>query len=612
MNRYHWVPLQPPRSGTGAERRVLPYWREQEEAERSALGKTGRRQVGLMIIAFLVLGSLVGRIAYWQIWQHDQLAGLANQEDLRAIEIHAGRGFIFDANGNILALSVTEDEVIADPDVLRSVNALGETALTLGRALKLPESLLQSELDVPGAYVVVSDMNQQVVLLSQQQSNQIGTLINQGDLPGIALVPVVRRVYPDGELAAQVLGFVRATDGTGQYGIEQQYDQLLSGQPGLLYTAVNAAGDPLATVPQRQTSAIPGSNVTLTIDASIQYWVEQGLAATVKEMDADGGTVIVMDPQTGAILAMASLPSFDPNQYSEANLASFVNPAISDTFDPGSVMKAMTMAMGINTGVITPDSTYDDTGQAIVDGITLHNWDNIAHGEITMTQVLQYSANTGAMWAVRRIGDDRFTSYLNAFGFLQPTGIGLPDEAAGSRDQSSPLDLTTAENSFGESIAVTPLQMVMAYGALANGGVLMRPYIVSSIASGTGQGPVTRYGPQEVRQVVSAGTAAEVTQMLVESAAQSEAQMNLVPGYAIAAKTGTSTPDTSDPSATFASVIGYAPATHPRFVLLVKLNHPRATIFGGSAAGPLWRALARQLFLYFQIPPDATGPSGQP
>jgi cell division protein FtsI/penicillin-binding protein 2 len=596
----------------GAGRWVLPTWREQERAEQATLWQAGRRQLILLIVALLVLAGLVGRFAYWQIWQHNLLAGRADQEDLRAIQIYAGRGYIFDAGGHILALSVTEDEVIADPDVLRSADALESTAATLGEALKLPESLLQSELDVPGAYVAVRGSKHQIVLLSAQQSDRLGKIIDQEDLPGIALIPVVQRVYPDGSLAAQVLGFVRDSDGTGQYGIEQQYDKLLSGQPGVLYTAVDAAGDPLATMPQRQTPAIPGSNVTLTIDANIQYWVEQGLASTIKEMDADGGTVIVMNPQTGAIMAMASLPSFDPNNYASSSLADFVNPAISDTYDPGSVMKAMTMATGIDSGVITPDSTYIDTDQAVIDGVILHNWDEIAHGKLTMTQVLQYSANTGAVWAASRIGNDHFSSYLKAFGFLQPTGLGLPDEGAGLRDQSSARDLTTAENAFGESIAVTPLQMVMAYGALANGGRLMRPYIVSSITSGNGQGPVTQYGPQEVRQVVSPTTAAEVTQMLIESASKSEAQMNLVQGYMIAAKTGTSTPNTSNPSETFASVIGYAPASNPRFVILVKLNHPRATIFGGSAAGPLWRALARQLFMYFQIPPDAGTYAGAP
>ena len=484
MKRQDQVPL--PRGSL--VRPISRDWREREHIERAVLSQASSRQLALLIVAVLVLLTLAGRVAYWQIWQYTRLTQLANQEDLRAIQLYAGRGSILDTNGKILALSVTEDEVIADPDVIRSVNGLDLAAATLAKVLKLPESLLKSELNVPGAYVQLCDTKQQVVLLLQQQSDLLSVEIDEGNLPGIALIPVVQRVYPNSGLAAQVLGFVRTSNGTGQYGVEQEYNQQLMGQPGLLYTAVDAEGHPLTTVPQRRTPDVPGSNITLTIDANIQYWVEQGLANTVRQMDADGGTVIVMDPQTGAIMAMASLPSFDPNQYGDATLGSFVDPAVSSTYDPGSVMKAMTMAMGINSGVITPDSTYDDTGSSTVDGITLHNWDESAHGTINMTQVLQYSANTGAIWAARHIGSDRFTSYLRDFGFLLPTGIDLPDEAAGSRDTSSAADLIMAENAFGESIAVTPLQMVMAYGALANGGQLMRPYIVSSIASTNGQG----------------------------------------------------------------------------------------------------------------------------
>jgi cell division protein FtsI/penicillin-binding protein 2 len=189
-------------TGPGAGRWVLPTWREQERVEQATLWQAGRRQLILLIVALLVLAGLVGRIAYWQIWQHNLLAGRADQEDLRAIQIYAGRGYIFDASGHILALSVTEDEVIADPDVLRSADDLESTAATLGHALKLSESLLRGELDVPGAYVAVRDSRQQVVLLSAQQSDQIGKLIDQGDLPGIALIPVVQRVYPNGSLAA--------------------------------------------------------------------------------------------------------------------------------------------------------------------------------------------------------------------------------------------------------------------------------------------------------------------------------------------------------------------------------------------------------------------------
>ncbi len=598
-------PPAPPKGG-------LRWQRERDRSERATLARARSRQAVIFVLLGLVLLTLALRAAYWQVAQHTALATRADAEHLRAIPVDAGRGAILDAQSHVLALSVTEDTVIADPDVIREYHAMDVTAATLGQMLGLPASLLRGQLDVPGAYVQVRDASGNVLRLTTAQSDALGSAIGRGDLVGVALIPEAQRVYPDGALAAQVLGFVRASDGMGQYGIEQSYGSALAGKPGLLYTAVDANGDPLATAPQRLVPAVPGAAVTLTLDANVQYWAEQGLAQTITQTGASGGTVIAMDPHTGAILAMASLPSFDPNHYAASPLSSFNNPAVSDGYDPGSVMKAVTMAAGIDTGDITPDSTLDDQGVVVVDGTPIHNWDNRGHGIETMTQVLQYSANVGAIWVAQRVGLDQFNSYVSAFGFGQPTGVGLPAESGGLLAQPRSVgeaQLDLAENAFGEGISVTPLQMVAAYGALANGGVLMRPYIVQSMAADGGQGAVTRYGPTQERRVVSADTAQVVTQMLVDSAAVSEAEMNLVQGYTVAAKTGTSTPDVKDPSRTFASVVGYAPASNPRFVLLVKLDHPKTSIFGGSAAGPLWRQLARQLFVYYQIPPDAQGPA---
>jgi cell division protein FtsI/penicillin-binding protein 2 len=605
MSRLALPPAPTPRAPLKGGLRWL---RERDRSERATLLRARSRQAFIFVLLAAVLAAVALRMAYWQVAQHAALAGRADAEHLRAIQVDAGRGAILDSKGHVLAVSVTEDTVIADPDVIREQNAMDATAATLGQMLGLPASLLHRELDVPGAYVQVRDANGRVLRLAPGQAATVSAAIGHGDVVGVALIPSARRVYPDGALAAQVLGFVRASDGMGQYGIEQAYASALGGKPGLLYTAVDANGDPLATAPQRQVPATPGANVTLTIDANVQYWVEQGLAQAIARTGAVGGTVIVMDPHTGAIIAMASAPSFDPNTYGTSQLSSFTNPAVSDTYDPGSVMKAITMAAGIDAGAITPDSTLDDQGVVVVDGVPLHNWDKRAHGVENMTQVLQYSANVGAVWVAQRVGRDRFDSYLSAFGFGQSTGVGLPNESAGLLKQpGSPqeAELDMAENAFGESINVTPLQMVTAYGALANGGVMMRPYIVQSVAADGGLGPVTHYGPQPARPVVSPETAQTVTQMLVNSALVSEAEMNRVQGYSVAAKTGTSTPDTADPSKTFASVIGYAPASNPRFVLLVKLDSPQTTIFGGSAAGPLWRQLAQQLFLYDQIPPDA-------
>lgn len=583
-----------------------PRWlRERQRAEQALLRRSRARQVLLLGLAALALLGLGWRVVYWQIQRQAQLVALADAEHLRELPVPAGRGVITDANGIVLAVSVTADALIADPEVIRSENALDQVVATLARLTALPVDQLRRQLDVPGQYVELRGRTGQTLLLPPEVSDQIRAAIGRGELPGVAVIPRVRRVYPSGPLAAQVLGFVRASDGAGQYGIEQQLNALLAGRPGTLYAAVDAAGHPLATGLRRLTPATPGATVTLTLDANIQYWAEQGLAATVKQMRATGGTVIVLDAKTGAVLAMANAPSFDPNAYAQAGLSRLSNPAVSALYDPGSVMKAMTMAAGIDAGVITPETTFYDAGYTYVDGVPIYNFDRTGHGEETMTEVLRYSANVGAIWVAQRVGRERFEQYLAAFGYGSATNVGLPGEAAGLLPQaSSPgeAELNMAENSFGESIGVTPLQVAAAYGALANGGVLLRPYIVASVTGPDGR--ETRYGPRPVRRVISAGAARTVTRMLVDSSRWSEAEMYRMDGYSVAAKTGTSTPDPSNPYRTYASVAGYAPASDPRFVLLVTLDAPQVSIFGGEAAGPLWRSLAERLFAYEGIPPD--------
>jgi len=569
-----------------------------------------RRQTALLGLTLLALVGLAGRVAYWQTAQAAALAARANAEHLRAVQFPAERGMILDANGNILAVSVTRAMVIADPDVIRQNGALDGDARALGLALGLAPGLVRGQLDVVGAYVALADPTSATggpLLLTEGQRAAVNAAIASGALVGISLSPVVLRVYPDGTLAAQTLGFVQNVSGLGQYGVEQQENALLAGQPGLLYTAVDANGNPLAAGAQQLTPAVAGATVMLTLDANIQYWAEQGLAQTIAATGADGGSVVALDPRTGAILAMANAPSFDPNAYGQASLGALANPAISAVYDPGSTMKAVTMAAGVQSGVITPNSSLYDPGYTVVDGVKIYNFDHQGHGEETMTQVLQYSANVGAVWVAQRVGQTRFNATLAAFGFGAPTGVDLPGESAGLLAQSaSPAEaaLTLAENSFGESIGVTPLQLVMAYAALANGGLLLRPYVVASVALNGGKGQTIVYGPHIVRRAVSVATAATVTRMLVDSALVSEAQMSLVSGYSVAAKTGTSTPDPANPGLTYASVVGYAPASQPRVVLLVKLDHPRSTIFGGEAAGPLWRALIAQILRYYRVAPD--------
>ncbi len=571
------------------------------------LARTRARQAVLFVLVCLALVGVFGRLVYWQIGQHAALAAQADTEHLRAMRVPAGRGSILDVNGKELALSVTKDTVIVDPALLRQDGTLAMTAARLANLLNLPPALVWSEVDVPGAYVRLRGVDGNTLLLDPPLSQGVEDAIGAGQLDGVRLYPVVLRVYPDGALASHVLGFVRTSDGTGQYGVEEAYERALAGQPGLLTTAVDVDGNPLATGPRQWTPPVPGASVTLTLDATVQDMAERGLADAVAQTGADGGTVIVLDPRTGAILALANQPAFDPNSYATSPLSAFNDPAISAVYDPGSAMKAMTMAIGIDSGAITPDSSFYDPGYAIVGSTTLHNWCDIAWGQETMTQVLQHSANVGAIWVAERVGPGRFEDYMQRFGFGAKTAVDLPAESGGLLPHPSDAEqaeLAMAEQAFGESIGVTPLQIAAAYGALANGGVLMRPYVVQCVTADGGQGSRTCATPHAQRQVVSRATAQTVTQMLVESDQYSEAEMHLIQGYTVAAKTGTSTPDPTQPALTYASVVGFAPASNPRFVLLVKLDHPRTTIFGGSAAGPLWRSLAQQLFVYERILPD--------
>jgi len=576
------------------------------------LRHTRRRQVFIFAMSCLALAGLVGRLFYWQIIDRSFLAARASSEHLGQFIITARRGTIYDIHGNILALNLSGDAVYLHLANLRQAAArqpqlLPELASQLAGACGLSTDLVLHELhsSQPGGYLLDADGNR--VHLTDAQESRFDELAGGADYSGLVdFVPDTWRTYPEGSLAAQVLGYVDL-DGVGHYGIEQQYNRLLAGHNGLMTTEMDENGQPLPFGAKEYIPPVDGANLTLTLDANIQRMAEQGLQATVKKYGARDGTVIIVNVHTGAIIAMASTPTFNPNNYGLAaaqyGYQIFQNPAISTVYDPGSTMKAVTMSTGLNLGVIKPDTSFYDPGYFDVPGtsIQIHNWADAAYGQETMVGVLRHSANVGAAWvAVTRIGMDRFDQSLQRFGYGQLTGIDLPDESPGLLSPEHDL-LTLADNAFGESIGVTPLQQVMAYAALANGGVLMQPYIVQQIDL---NGKISVHHPVVMRRVVSAKAARELGQMLVEAAINGEAQETQVPGYEVATKTGTSTPDPSNPNLTIASVAGFAPATDPQFAMLVKIDYPTWGVFGGTVAAPLWHDLAERLFFYYHIPPD--------
>ncbi len=583
------------------------------------LQRARNRQMFIFLLVLAGMVALMGRLYYWQVVQSPQLANWANQEHIQNRVVPAPRGLIYDSQGQLLATNIVRDDVYIEPIPFADDHTDVET-LTTART-KLIASIRQV---LPSLAVVDLEKDLGLNLYTVRIATSIDPAQSQRlrdlALPYTFLEPRTLRVYPGGDLASQVLGYVQENalpDGgaLGQYGIEGELNDLLSGKPGSFTAERDLNGNPLTVGASASQQVINGANVTLTVDSVVQYMVQTALAQYVKDAQAHSGTVVILNARTGAIVAMAGYPSFDPNSYSSyadklgcnGSEEVFFNPALYCAYEPGSTMKAVTMAAALDQGLITPDTSIDDKGiLTFSDGTPpVTNWANIAYGQETMTQVLEHSANVGSAWVGHNVlGPARFYPYLRRFGFGQASGIDGPEQAGYYKTNTSPdwspSDL--ARQSFGQTLLVTPLQMAMAYQAIANGGVMMKPYIVSAINQ---KGHVTQMQPQVKQRVVSQQAAQELTQMLI--AAANYNQQATFSGYSVAVKTGTSTTQGLSDEKTEASMVGFVPASQPRFVILVKLDQPQSatySIFGGTAAGPLWRALAQQLMWHFAIPPD--------
>jgi cell division protein FtsI/penicillin-binding protein 2 len=429
-------------------------------------------------------------------------------------------------------------------------------------------------------------------------------------LPGLKAVPSTRRFYPEGDLASGLLGFI-GHDHVGLAGLEADLQEQLAGTPGDLYFERDSLGNPIPLGRQQGQPAVPGGDVRLTIDRYIQLLVEQELDRSIQKHAASGGTIIVMDPRTGAILAMASRPSFQLSHLDlsgEVDPSLFRNRAVTDVYEPGSVMKVITMSTAVDLGLVNPDSTYYDAGYVTIGTSTISNWDYSVNGTQTATQLLQKSLNTGAIWLSGLIGAENFYRYVDRFGFGEPTNSGLGGEAEGlvrsSDDEGwSPVDLAT--NSFGQGIAATPLQVITAVAAIANGGKLMRPYIVQEVS-----GPQGRrvYEPVVVRQPISEATARTVAQMMNQVVEGVPYHLARIAGYHVAGKTGTtivSIPGGYDLNSTIASFVGFAPLADPQMIMLVKIDQPKDDPLGGMVAAPVFGTLAPKILAYLNVKPDA-------
>ena len=434
--------------------------------------------------------------------------------------------------------------------------------------------------------------------------------IKNKDLKGIYFQPESLRYYPDHSLASHLLGFVGFVDNDkrGLYGVEGYYNDILTGREGYLETEKDALGRLVSVGNKFLEEAEDGSDLVLTIDRLIQFKVEKYLKEGIKEFGAESGSITIVDPQTGEIIAMATYPDFDPNNYSEVeNVDVFTNSVIYDLYEPGSVFKPIIVASAMNANLVSPGTVFQDSGSIKVDEFTIRNFDGGANGSVTVTSILENSINVGMVQIAQLLGDDRTFSYMNQFGFTDMSGIDLDVEASTSiKSPNKWADSDLATASFGQGFSITPLRLITAYTAIANDGKLMQPYIVKKIIKADGSEEVIE--PNEVREVLSPGVAGTLSAMLTSVIENGQAGVARVPGYKIAGKSGTAQVPNKDkvgydPNKRIASFIGFGPIDNPKFLMLVKLDNPKGEVWGATTAGVIFGRIARELFQYYQIPP---------
>jgi cell division protein FtsI/penicillin-binding protein 2 len=537
--------------------------------------------IGLMFALLVV----VGRLFAFQVLQGEEWA--QKTADIIPVTDQPERGVIYDRNGAVLAVNKMDYQISVSPNLVYDTEEEAtELAPILGRSRH--EILSALEADVP------------YVLLESRVSSEVAEQVRQMEYnDGLQLDPLPRRFYPQGELMCHVLGYVDFAN-VGGGGVEGYYQSELAGQAASAEVSIN----PLLEQPT--VIAREGTDLTLTIDRSVQYFVEQSLREAMVEHGAVSGTIIVMDPRTGAILAMASEPCFSPNEYYEADERLLLNPIITQQYEPGSVMKLLTMAAALDSGTVAPSTTYNDTGVIVVGGHTTYNWDRGAYGVVDMETLLARSLNVGAATIATWMGPDVFYDYFQRFGFGRPSGIDMFAEAGGFMPMPGGewwAEDQLATNSYGQGLAVTPLQMVASVSALANNGYLMQPYVVQEKRDSNG---VHQHEPTVLSQAISPDTARILTNMAV-TAVNREVPEAQVPGYTVAGKTGTAQIAENGiyhPTDVIGSFVGWLPADDPEIVVLVKLDRPTSAPWGSLTAAPVFAKLVSELVVMLDIPPD--------
>lgn len=550
-----------------------------------------RRILVLFLGMVLAFCGLTGRLAYLQLVRGNQLQAEARENRLWDVAVQPRRGAIVDRSGRELAISVHADSVYAVP---------GEVTDPESTARQLAEILGMSYVDVYQRLTKAASFSWIQRKVPDEAAQQIRAL----DLPGIYFTQESRRLYPKGELAAHVLG-IAGIDNQGLEGIELVYDEVLAGVQGWIRVEYDARGREIPFAVQHYVEPQDGHTLELTIDETIQYIAERELDRAMLAHQAEAGYVLVMDPRTGELLAMAVRPTFDPNRFAQYPLEIRRNRAVSDTLPPGSAFKPLTAAAAIEEGLVSPDTAFYDPGYFRVPGHTIHNWNRQGLGATTFAEGFEQSANTIFARVAVDLGAETFYRYLDAFGLTGRTGVDLPGEAAGifpPRSQARTVDI--AVMGFGQTLAVTPLQMITAISAIANDGVLMKPHIARAVRNADGE-VIRTFDPQPVRQVVSAETARTVRALMERVVTNGTGTRAQVEGYRVGGKTGTSQKVVEGrlvPGRYISSFIGIVPVDDPRLVIYVVIDEPKGIYYGSWVAAPVFARVARDVLHYLQVP----------
>lgn len=550
----------------------------------------------VLVVIIYIFGILIlGRLFVLTVTKHDIYQDQAeNQMNLLIIQKTKRGEIYFNNKGELFSAAINKQwpMVYAEPSRIKA-DQRKNIATGLSKILNIDENEILEK---------ISDPDDPFELLKNKLSETEVNAISKLNMSGIKMKNEEIRYYPGGKLASHTIGFLgyNGDNRMGQYGVEEYYEKFLSQE---IKTEENKNNDPNIN--------LSGENLVLSIDSNIQLFIEEELEKTVKAYSASEGTVIIMEPKTGKIMAMANYPNFDLNEYAKVkNLDILVNSAISTVYEPGSVFKPLIMAMALDQGKVDPSTTYNDTGSVKIGGYTIYNADKKQYGIQTMTQVLEKSLNTGVIYVEKLLDQSLIKQYYKNFGIGEKTGIDLVGEVSGNMNNlDSGRDINFATAAFGQGISVTPLQLLRAIGAIANHGIIVKPSIVERIFKNDNiQESAFDYASSS-KQVITPETANYLTSMLVSVTENGTGKRAKISGYWIALKTGTAQIPSKENGGynsdeTIHTIVGFAPAYNPRFIILAKVDRPQGVRFAEGSVTPLFRNIAEYLLSYLEISPE--------